>query len=80
MAFMTKILRSQARFGGLESIAFIHSSRIKNERHPDDGFDGRPVIGHQRLCIDHLMQADQGADFNFRLGGRGCAAPYQEGN
>src|SRR3954451_21949827 len=38
-------LRSQAWFGGLGRDAFLHRSWMKNEGHPDDEFDGRPVIG-----------------------------------
>jgi dihydroxyacid dehydratase/phosphogluconate dehydratase len=34
--------------------------------------------GYQRLYVDHVMQADQGADFDFLLGCRGCAAPQRE--
>lgn len=36
------------------------------------------VSGYQRLYFDHVMQADQGADFDFLLGCRGCAAPHRE--
>jgi dihydroxy-acid dehydratase len=34
--------------------------------------------GYQRLYVDHVLQADQGADFDFLLGCRGCAAPHRE--
>ncbi|MDB5430047.1 MAG: araC 2 [Caulobacter sp.] len=40
-----KPLRSQAWFGGQDKDAFIHRSWMKNQGHPDDVFDGRPVIG-----------------------------------
>ncbi|HTS78319.1 MAG TPA: IlvD/Edd family dehydratase [Bryobacteraceae bacterium] len=33
--------------------------------------------GYQRLYIDHVMQADQGADFDFLLGCRGAAVPRE---
>jgi L-arabonate dehydrase len=38
-------LRSQAWFGGLDKDGFIHRSWMKNQGHPEDSFDGRPVIG-----------------------------------
>ena len=38
-------LRSQAWFGGDDKDAFIHRSWMKNQGHPNDAFDGRPVIG-----------------------------------
>ena len=37
--------RSQAWFGGLDKDGFIHRSWMKNQGHPDEMFDGRPVIG-----------------------------------
>ncbi len=42
---MTRKLRSQHWFGGLDKDAFIHRSWMKNNGLPDDVFDGRPVIG-----------------------------------
>lgn len=42
---MKKPLRSQAWFGGTGKDAFIHRSWMKNQGHPEDMFDGRPVIG-----------------------------------
>ncbi|WP_159712833.1 IlvD/Edd family dehydratase [Geminicoccus flavidas] len=38
-------LRSHAWFGGLDKDGFIHRSWMKNQGHPDEMFDGRPVIG-----------------------------------
>ena len=38
-------LRSQAWFGGDDKDGFIHRSWMKNQGHPSDAFDGRPVIG-----------------------------------
>ncbi len=40
-----KRLRSQSWFGGADKDAFIHRSWMKSQGHPDDVFDGRPVIG-----------------------------------
>ncbi len=40
-----RTLRSQAWFGGADKDGFIHRSWMKNQGHPDDAFDGRPVIG-----------------------------------
>ncbi len=42
---MSRKLRSQNWFGGLDKDAFIHRSWMKNNGLPDDVFDGRPVIG-----------------------------------
>jgi L-arabonate dehydrase len=38
-------LRSRAWFGGTRRNNFIHRSWLKNQGHPEDMFDGRPVIG-----------------------------------
>lgn len=40
-----KRLRSQSWFGGADKDAFIHRGWMKSQGHPDDAFDGRPVIG-----------------------------------
>ena len=40
-----RTLRSQAWFGGDDKDSFIHRSWMKNQGHPSDAFDGRPVIG-----------------------------------
>ncbi len=37
--------RSDAWFGRPDQLGFIHRSWIKNQGHPDQMFDGRPVIG-----------------------------------
>lgn len=37
--------RSQAWFGPRDILGFTHRSWLKNQGHPDDMFDGRPVIG-----------------------------------
>ncbi len=37
--------RSQAWFGPKDTLGFTHRSWLKNQGHPDDMFDGRPVIG-----------------------------------
>jgi L-arabonate dehydrase len=42
---VTRKLRSQHWFGGMDKDAFIHRSWMKNNGLPDDAFDGRPVIG-----------------------------------
>jgi L-arabonate dehydrase len=34
-----------------------------------------PASGYQKLYIDHVLQADQGCDFDFLLGSRGSAVP-----
>ncbi|MXN46372.1 dihydroxy-acid dehydratase [Shinella kummerowiae] len=64
---MSRKLRSQHWFGGLDKDAFIHRSWMKNNGLPDDVFDGRPVIGicntfseltpcnaHFRGLIEHI--------------------------
>ncbi len=38
-------LRSQEWFGKTDKMGFIYRSWMKNQGHPDDMFDGRPVIG-----------------------------------
>ena len=45
MADERRKLRSTAWFGGSGKNAFMHRSWLKNEGHPPDVFDGRPVIG-----------------------------------
>ncbi len=64
---MSRKLRSQRWFGGLDKDAFIHRSWMKNNGLPDDVFDGRPVIGicntfseltpcnaHFRALVEHI--------------------------
>lgn len=64
---MSRKLRSQHWFGGLDKDAFIHRSWMKNNGLPDDVFDGRPVIGicntfseltpcnaHFRALVEHI--------------------------
>jgi len=36
-----------------------------------------PGSGYARLYVDHVMQADQGADFDFLRGCRGDAVPRE---
>ncbi|MDP9107997.1 MAG: dihydroxy-acid dehydratase, partial [Pseudomonadota bacterium] len=40
-----RALRSHHWFGGDDKDSFIHRSWMKNQGHPNDMFDGRPVIG-----------------------------------
>ena len=57
-----KRLRSQDWFGKQDKDGFIHRSWLKNQGHPDDLFDGRPVIGicntwsELTPCNAHLRQ------------------------
>jgi dihydroxy-acid dehydratase len=37
----------------------------------------KPVRGWERLYIDHVMQADRGADFDFLYGASGSAVPRE---
>jgi L-arabonate dehydrase len=34
-----------------------------------------PKSGYQQLYIDHVLQADEGCDFDFLVGSRGSAVP-----
>jgi len=45
MAKNRKRFRSSGWFGSVSKDNFIHRSWMKNRGHPDDEFDGRPVIG-----------------------------------
>jgi L-arabonate dehydrase len=45
MAEEKKKLRSTEWFGKTDKMGFIYRSWMKNQGHPDDMFDGRPVIG-----------------------------------
>lgn len=45
MADEPRKYRSTSWFGGAGKNAFMHRSWMKNEGHPPDVFDGRPVIG-----------------------------------
>ena len=45
MSKSNKALRSQAWFGQRDKSGFIYRSWLKNQGHPNDSFDGRPVIG-----------------------------------
>ena len=42
---MKSSLRSANWFGPKDKVGFIHRSWMKNQGHPDNLFDGRPVIG-----------------------------------
>jgi L-arabonate dehydrase len=33
------------------------------------------TTGYQKLYIDHVLQADEGCDFDFLVGNRGSAVP-----
>jgi hypothetical protein len=33
--------------------------------------------GYQQLYVDHVMQANKGADFDFLIGCRGAAVPRE---
>ena len=33
--------------------------------------------GYQKLYIDHVLQADRGADFDFLVGSRGAGIPRE---
>jgi dihydroxy-acid dehydratase len=33
--------------------------------------------GYQKLYIDHVLQADRGADLDFLVGSRGAAVPRE---
>ena len=37
----------------------------------------KPVRGWERLYIDHVMQADRGADFDFLFGASGSSVPRE---
>jgi len=69
MADWPRKLRSAEWFGGRGKNAFMHRSWMKNEGHPADVFDGRPVIGicntfsemtpcnaHLRILADHVKR------------------------
>jgi L-arabonate dehydrase len=34
-----------------------------------------PKTGYQQLYIEHVLQADEGCDFDFLVGNRGSAVP-----
>jgi L-arabonate dehydrase len=36
---------------------------------------GSAKTGYQKLYIDHVLQADEGCDFDFLVGNRGSAVP-----
>jgi dihydroxy-acid dehydratase len=42
-------------------------------RAPDPGWRG----GYRQLYVDHVMQADRGADFDFLVGCRGAEVPRE---
>ena len=45
-------LRSAAWFGRQDLLGFAYRSWIKNQGHPPDEFDGRPVIGIANSASD----------------------------
>jgi L-arabonate dehydrase len=34
-----------------------------------------PKTGYQKLYVEHVLQADEGCDFDFLVGNRGSAVP-----
>jgi dihydroxy-acid dehydratase len=55
-------LRSREWFGRPDQLGFIHRSWIKNQGHPDQMFDGRPVIG---ICNTWSELTPCNAHFRF---------------
>jgi L-arabonate dehydrase len=47
------------------------TERLSALRSEDKGGRG----GYQRLYVDHVLQADEGCDFDFLVGCRGAAVP-----
>jgi len=40
-------------------------------------FADAPLGGYQKLYVDHVLQADRGADFDFLVGCRGAGIPRE---
>ena len=55
----------------------LHVSDAELKRRLQDWVAPQPPMasGYWRLYFDHVLQADQGADFDFLLGQRGAAVP-----
>ena len=83
-----RFLALGAFFSAEAYVVHAETDRRKLElRVPDDELNQRraawkpdPVIwtgGYQRLYIDHVLQADQGADLDFLVGCRGAGIPRE---
>lgn len=49
------------------------TARRAGWKKPEPGMKG----GYQQLYVDHVMQANKGADFDFLIGCRGAAVPRE---
>ncbi|PWC37264.1 L-arabinonate dehydratase [Azospirillum sp. TSO22-1] len=57
----------------------LHVSDAELERRRKDWTPPEPAMkgGYQSLYVEHVMQADKGADFDFLVGCRGAAVPRE---
>ena len=55
----------------------VDEAELARRRAALDAPAARQAGGYQRLYVDHVLQADQGADLDFLVGCRGDAVPRE---
>jgi hypothetical protein len=72
-ALVTGRLRHGNQDDDLEVSEEELTARRAGWKKPEPGMKG----GYQQLYVDHVMQANKGADFDFLIGCRGAAVPRE---
>jgi L-arabonate dehydrase len=55
----------------------VSDAELKARKANQPAPNARPMSGYQGLYVRHVLQADQGADFDFLVGKRGAAVPRE---
>jgi L-arabonate dehydrase len=61
--------------GGLLNLEISEAEMAERQAVRVPGSAPGPKTGYQKLYIDHVLQADEGCDFDFLVGNRGSAVP-----
>ncbi|MES2163608.1 MAG: IlvD/Edd family dehydratase [Pseudomonadota bacterium] len=61
--------------GGLLNLEISDAEMAERQSVRVAGSAPGPKTGYQKLYIDHVLQADEGCDFDFLVGNRGSAVP-----
>ncbi|MES2350476.1 MAG: dihydroxy-acid dehydratase, partial [Pseudomonadota bacterium] len=61
--------------GGLLNLEISEAEMAERQAARVIGSAPGPKTGYQKLYIEHVLQADEGCDFDFLVGNRGSAVP-----
>jgi L-arabonate dehydrase len=61
--------------GGLLNLEISDEEMAARQAVRVQGSAPGPKTGYQQLYIEHVLQADEGCDFDFLVGNRGSAVP-----